>query len=161
MISEKYLQLFLEQPQADAPPPEDKQPKEEPQASGQEPAPEAAQGGEQSQDPAAGQEPVPVDAQGQPIQVLTPEDLGKVLQLKKLHTQLRSLSRLLDRFNGEEVDTIKADTSEAIELFNTISANLDKFEDVDELIDRYQDFLKASTEELELVAKSKKDEESE
>lgn len=73
----------------------------------------------------------------------TPGELGKIYELKKIYSRLTSMESYLSDESDKELLDIRTVVSQAIELFEVISANIDSYkEKIDEIIIMYYKFLK-------------------
>ena len=75
----------------------------------------------------------------------TPEEIGKVFEMKKILYRLIALQSYLSDFADDELYKIRSYIAEAIELFLVISKNIEIFkEDFNDIIVLYYKFLKAA-----------------
>lgn len=93
----------------------------------------------------------------------TPEEkinnLGRVFRLKKIYSRLISLSKILDNFSDVIYEDLKKKIIESIDIFHLIISNFDQFKDqIDDIINKYYNFLKNAVSELETLSKKEKQE---
>ena len=73
----------------------------------------------------------------------TPGELGKIYELKKIYSRLTSMESYLSDESDKELLEIRIVVSQAIELFEVISANIDSYKDrINDIIIMYYKFLK-------------------
>ena len=69
-------------------------------------------------------------------------ELGKIYELKKIYSRLTSIESYLSNDASQEMANIRNFVSQAIELFEVISANFDSYRDkLDEIIIMYYKFI--------------------
>jgi hypothetical protein len=73
----------------------------------------------------------------------TPEDIGKVYELKKIYYRLVAIQDYLSDFSDERLYKVRSYLSEALELFLVVSKNMLIFkDDLDEIIVLFYKFLR-------------------
>lgn len=78
----------------------------------------------------------------EPEEVKTAGQLGRIYELKKLYARLTSIESYLSNESSSELLEIRNYVSQAIELFEIISANFDSYKDkLDEIIIIYYKFI--------------------
>ena len=90
-------------------------------------------------------------------------NIGRVYELKRVFSKLMALSNLLDTYSDVEFEEVSKQVLDALDLFNVISLNLDKFVDkIDNIIVEFYKFITSATAETErLVEKKSRMEEQE
>jgi len=74
-------------------------------------------------------------------------DTGKMYELRRIHYRLVTIRNHLEIFVEEEFDEIKKSISKAIELFELVINNFDKYADkIDDIIIKYYQYLKDTYE---------------
>jgi hypothetical protein len=147
---------------------EEEMPTEVPEAKPVEPG---IEGGEEAamEDPAAmgdmggdmGTEPGMDAGMGMPgeekEEPLTPGQIGRVYELKKIYTRLTALENMLQDVTDEEMMELRNLISKAIELFKTLSSNFDVYkEKLDDIIVIFYKFLDISYKKVRDYFKSNK-----
>jgi hypothetical protein len=147
---------------------EEEMPTEVPKA---EPVEPEIEGGEEvgMEDPAAmgdmgaepGMEPGMDTGMGMPgeekEEPLTPGQIGRVYELKKIYTRLTALENMLQDVTDEEMMKLRNLISKAIELFKTLAANFDIYRDkLDDIIVIFYKFLDISYKKVRDYFKSNK-----
>ncbi len=132
-----------------------------------EPVDPGIEGGEEAamEDPAAmgdmGAEPGMDAGMGMPgeekEEPLTPGQIGRVYELKKIYTRLTALENMLQDVTDEEMMELRNLISKAIELFKTLSSNFDVYkEKLDDIIVIFYKFLDISYKKVRDYFKSNK-----
>jgi hypothetical protein len=108
---------------------------------------------QQQIDPVTG---MPVDPYGMPIEEpLSPEEIGKVYMLLKLHSRLDAMNRILAKLPDDKYNDVKLAIAEALELFRVVVSNYDSFkgEDgkLDNIIKKYRSFVSDVTDKIENI----------
>ena len=76
--------------------------------------------------------------------------LGRLYELKKIHYRLTTLDKILSRFADVNIEPLRKDVSELVDVFTLICNNLKSYKDsIDEIIVNYYIFIKAASKELE------------
>lgn len=123
-----------------------------PSMAGQDPA-MAGDPSQQQIDPATG---MPLDPYGMPIEEpLSPEEIGKVYLLLKLHSRLDAMNRILARLPDDKFNDVKLSIAEALELFRVVVSNYDSFKGqdgkLDDIIKKYRSFVADITDKIENI----------
>jgi len=91
---------------------------------------------------------------------LTPGQIGRVYELKKIYTRLSALENMLQDVTDMEMIEVRNLISKAIDLFKTLSANFDVYkEKLDDIIIIFYKFLDVSYKKVRDYFKNNKDNE--
>jgi len=91
---------------------------------------------------------------------LTPGQIGRVYELKKIYTRLSALENMLQDVTDTEMLEVRNLISKAIDLFKTLSANFDVYkEKLDDIIIIFYKFLDVSYKKVRDYFKNNKDNE--
>ncbi len=137
-------------------------PEAEPEAEPVEP--EAVEGGEEAAMGDMGAEPGMDVGMGMPgeekEEPLTPGQIGRVYELKKIYTRLTALENMLQDVTDIEMMELRNLISKAIDLFKTLSSNFEVYKDkLDDIIVIFYKFLDISYKKVRDYFKSNKNNE--
>lgn len=91
---------------------------------------------------------------------LTPSQIGRVYELKKIYTRLSALENMLQDVTDTEMIEVRNLISKAIDLFKTLSANFDVYKDkLDDIIIIFYKFLDVSYKKVRDYFKNNKNNE--
>ncbi len=128
-------------PPADVPPPgtdPNATPPTDPNAAG-DVAPDPGMGGDMAMDPGMGGAGMDPGMGGE--EVLSPLDIGRAYELKKIHKRLTSLESYLSTIADIELIKLRNVVLEALELFQIVISNFSSYKDtIDEVIVMFYQF---------------------
>lgn len=96
-------------------------------------------------DPYGGQDPSMIDGMdpyGQPVEIKTSTELGRIYELNKIYYRLYTINKFLKNVSDEKLQSIKKMVSEAFDIYRLILNNIDSYKDkVDDIILKYYEFI--------------------
>ena len=93
-------------------------------------------------------------------EILSPSQIGRVYELKKIYTRLSALEMMLQDDNNKKIIELRNLVSKAIDLFKTLSSNFDSYKDnLDDIIVTFYKFLDIAYQRAKTYFKSRNDEE--
>ena len=88
-------------------------------------------------------------------QLLTPSDIGRMVELKKIYSRLMAISDFLKGRSDKRLLPIRKSLDDAIYLFKVVVDNFSQYKDkIDEIIVNYYEFIKEALRKIKTIFKS-------